>query len=427
MKGSSAVLYPEMLRENLALVACVSFLGACCFFFPRSPFSPVFFICALASAAAHLGAWLAFPRFRDRPLFFIALAWFNVALVSILVGDTGRISSPFIFLFFWIIVSQAVYGVEDRWLPFFATACYLFSIYGDALSLVPHTHTLPDPVCDSLFTAAVSSLICIYIILGGLSTRYIIRSVLGKLDSAGLKQEELGKKCAEMSPYSQIGTTVHRIAHDLRTPLASALGYLDFKVRKATDPDDIDLLKMISESLEQMSSMLTQITCYGRRSDLKKERLCLKALLSGVKTMLSYHPAAAGVAITARFPEGELCVEMPRHELQLAFYNVIKNSLDAVGPVNEKKVEIVLRRDGVNAEVEVSDSGPGLPEGRARAALKAAGSSKADGAGVGLSITSDFIQEHGGTFEISNGALAGALVRIRLPLCTPPLANQPGA
>ncbi len=338
MKGSSKPLYPEMLRENLAVVACLSLAGACLSLFPRSPFSPVFSFCALGSAAAHLGAWLAFPRVKDKPFFFIALAWVSVAFLCVLVGDTGRLSSPFVFLFLWIIVSQALHGIEDRWLPFFTAACYLYSVYGDALAWLPYTHTVPDPVYDGRFTAAVSCLSCVYIILAGLSSRYIIRSVLAKLENAGLKQEELGKKCAEMSPYSQIGTTVHRIAHDLRTPLASALGYLDFKRAKPSDPDDAELLKMISESLEQMSSMLTQITCYGRRSDLRAERLCLKALLSGVKTMISFHPAAAGVALTANFPDGAMCVEMPRHELQLAFYNILKNSLDAVGTRAEKKL-----------------------------------------------------------------------------------------
>lgn len=416
MREYAAVMYPEMARGNIALVSLLGLAGACLRFLPASPFSLVFTVCALVLAVTHFAAWLAFPRFKDVPFFFISLAWFNVALLSFFVCDTGGISSPFVFLFFWIMISQAIAGVEDRWLPFFAAACYLFSVYGDVMGLVEHSHTVAPGVYDPLFTAVVSGINCVYLLLAGLGSRHIINAVLEKLERSSKKQDELGRKYAEMSPYSQIGTAMHRIAHDLRTPLASALGYLDFKAAKACDKDDAELLKMISESLEEMSSMLTQITCYGRRSDMRREKVALKALLTGVRAMLSFHPAAAGVELTAQFPDGELHVAIPRHELQLALFNVIKNSLDAVGPRAEKKVKVVLRRAGAHAEVEVSDTGPGLPPGAFPGLPGGAGTSKADGAGIGLEITSDFIRENGGEFEIGTASLGGALVRIKLPL-----------
>ncbi len=85
---------------------------------------------------------------------------------------------------------------------------------------------------------------------------------------------------------------------------------------------------------------------------------------------------------------------------------------------------MVLRRSGVHAEIEVSDTGPGLPGGVVPGSRKTGAALKPDGTGVGLAITRDFILEHGGTFEIGNAPPAGALVRIRLPLCPPPLSPQ---
>lgn len=403
----------------MALVSLLGLAGACLHFLPDSPFSLVFSVSALVLAGAHFAAWLFFSRYKEVPFFFIALAWFDVALLAFFVCDTGGIASPFVFLFFWIIISQAISGVEDRWLPFFAAACYLFSVYGDALALAGHTHTVPPGVYDPRFTAVVSVINCVCILLAGLGSRHIIKAVLEKLERSSLKLDELCRKCAEMSPYSQIGTAMHRIAHDLRTPLASALGYLDFKAARTTDRDDAELIKMISESLEEMSSMLTQITCYGRRSDIRREKVALKALLTGVRAMLSYHPAAAGVEFTAHFPDGEVHVAIPRHELQLALFNIIKNSLDAVGPRAEKKVKVVLRRAGSHAEVEVSDTGPGISPAALRGLPARGGTSKADGAGIGLEITSDFIRGNGGEFEIGADPLGGALVRIKLPLYSP--------
>lgn len=412
-------MYPEIVRRNMALVAFLGLAGACLRLLPDSPFSVVFSVCSLVLGAAHGAAWLFFPRYKDVPFFFVALAWFDTALLAFFVCDTGGLASPFVFLFFWIMISQAIFGVEDRWLPFFTAACYLFSVYGDTLALIDHPHTVAPAVYDARYIAVVSAVNCAYMILAGLSSRHIITAVLEKLERSSLKQGELGRKFAEMSPYSQIGTAMHRIAHDLRTPLASALGYLDFKAAKTSGADDAELIKMISESLEEMSSMLTQITCYGRRSDMRREKVALKALLTGVRAMLSYHPAAVGVDITAHFPDGEVHVAMPRHELQLVFFNLIKNSLDAVGPVPQKAVKVVLKVSGAHAEVEVSDTGPGIPAELLPELQGGGGAPKACGAGVGLEITGDFIRQHGGELRIGNGPLGGALVKVKLPLYSP--------
>lgn len=415
MRGSAAVMYPEIVRRNMALVAFLGLAGACLWFLPDSPFSGVFSVCSLVLGAAHSAAWLSFSRYKDVPFFFVSLAWLDTALLAFFVCDTGGVASPFVFLFFWIMISQAIFGVEDRWLPFFTAVCYLFSVYGDTLALIDHPHTVPPGIYDARYLAVVSGVNCVYVLLAGLGSRYIITAVLEKLKRSSLKQGELGRKFAEMSPYSQIGTAMHGIAHDLRTPLASALGYLDFKAAKTSDADDAELIKMISESLEEMSSMLTQITCYGRRSDMRREKVALKALLTGVRTMLSFHPSAEGVELTAHFPEGEVHVAMPRHELQLVFFNLIKNSLDAVGPRPQKAVKVVLKVSGAHAEVEVSDTGPGIPAELLPGLLGAAPKA----CGVGLEITGDFIRQHGGELEIGNSPKGGALVRVKLPLYAP--------
>ena len=417
MKGGTAVICPELVRRNMAIAACVGLAGAGLCLLPKSPFGCVFSYCALISGLLHLLAFSAFHRFKNKPAFFIFISWFNVGLLAVAVSDTGGIFSPFVFLFFWVMVSEAIYGIKDSWLPFFAGACYLAAVYGDLPKLIGRPHGSPVFNYESGIAAIiVSGIVCAFILMAGLRSRYIISAVLAKLEMSRLKQDELGRKCGEMSPYSQIGKAVHRIAHDLRTPLASALGYLDFKITKTSDPDDQELLKYIRESLEQMSSMMTQITCYGRRSELKKERFCLKTLLAGIKTILAFHPSAAGVQFVSASPEGDVYVELPRYELQLALFNVIKNSLEAVAERAEKKVNIILRTTVSHAEIEVSDSGPGLKEQILEAVARGGETTKPDGTGVGLAIASDFIHEQGGTFEIGNSPDSGALVRIRLPL-----------
>src|SRR5262249_54934644 len=72
--------------------------------------------------------------------------------------------------------------------------------------------------------------------------------------------------------------------------------------------------------------------------------------------------------------------------------------------------------------LDVADTGPGISQDERSAIFDAFYSGKAPvaghlkGTGIGLSVVNEFVQAHGGSIEIIDGAFAGAHFRIRLPL-----------
>ena len=108
-----------------------------------------------------------------------------------------------------------------------------------------------------------------------------------------------------------------------------------------------------------------------------------------------------------------------RVQLQQVLLNLIVNAVEAMSAVHDRSREltIVSRQEGANAVlVEVRDSGNGLDPQRAEQLFEAFYTTKAEGIGIGLSISRSIIEAHGGRLWASANAPHGAVFRFSLPV-----------
>jgi signal transduction histidine kinase len=100
--------------------------------------------------------------------------------------------------------------------------------------------------------------------------------------------------------------------------------------------------------------------------------------------------------------------------------NVARNAVQALeargarDPARDQ-IRITGRREGSVVVLEVSDTGPGVPE-KARAHLFQAfqGSARSGGTGLGLAIAAELVRAHGGEIALGPGTI-GATFRIAIP------------
>jgi C4-dicarboxylate-specific signal transduction histidine kinase len=108
-----------------------------------------------------------------------------------------------------------------------------------------------------------------------------------------------------------------------------------------------------------------------------------------------------------------------RIQLQQVLLNLIMNAIEAMSAVHDRPREltIVSRQDGSNAVlVEVRDSGNGLDLQRAEQVFEAFYTTKAEGIGIGLSISRSIIEAHGGRLWAGANAPRGAVFGFSLPV-----------
>ena len=108
-----------------------------------------------------------------------------------------------------------------------------------------------------------------------------------------------------------------------------------------------------------------------------------------------------------------------RVQLQQVLLNLIMNAIEAMSGVHDRPREltIVSRQDGANGVVvEVRDSGTGLDPERAERVFEAFYTTKAEGIGIGLSISRSIVEAHGGRLWATPNEPHGAVFRFSLPV-----------
>lgn len=390
---------------------------------PGFPFPPPFGWLCLASAAAYAAAAAVVTRLA-RERYFLMLSVMTVLSLAMLGGMvhfTGGITSPFIFFYFAIMLSEAAYGVENYSTIFMAIASYLLVTLGEAFGFFPSYSTSPDLIYSNKWTVLWLTLSTASIMLiTGFVGRIVMAGYRATAAREGQKARALAAEVGELEGYSQIGMVAHRIVHDIRTPLATALGYLELKERGQDGTAEGEaLLGEVRASLEDISAMLADINRYGRRAEAKREKICLGPLLNTMMTLMVFYPGAKGIKFHREFSEGEeLCTAASLRELRQVYFNLLKNAVEAVAGAEAREVTVGLRRDGDWAEITVADSGPGVPPAARVLLFRESCTTKEKGTGVGLLITRDLLNRNGGDIEYREKGGGGAVFVTRLPLFT---------
>jgi signal transduction histidine kinase len=117
--------------------------------------------------------------------------------------------------------------------------------------------------------------------------------------------------------------------------------------------------------------------------------------------------------------ERELSEALPkiladRAQLQQAFYNIIRNAIQAMRAGGILRVQTELR-DG-QVSISFTDTGPGIPAEQMGRIFEPYFTTKETGSGLGLMIVQRIVREHGGTIEVESHGGRGTTFRIKLPV-----------
>jgi hypothetical protein len=146
--------------------------------------------------------------------------------------------------------------------------------------------------------------------------------------------------------------------------------------------------------------------------------IALEPLVEEVRETLGLDGAGPVRWISA--VERGLTVDADPDQLFRILLNLARNAVQALEGRAAKdpgtdQVRITGRREGAVAVIEVSDTGPGLPE-KARAHLFEAfqGSTRTGSTGLGLAIAAELVRAHGGEIKLVDGTI-GATFRLTIP------------
>lgn len=207
------------------------------------------------------------------------------------------------------------------------------------------------------------------------------------------------------------------VGHELRTPLTVIRGDLEAMV-DGVRPTDVEHLRALLDDVGVVERLLDDLRTLSLAESgalvLHREPTDVGRLAQDVVASLERPATAAGVSLTVTAAPGLPDADIDPVRVREVLSNLIVNAIGATP--DGGAVEVALGHDAPAIVIEVRDTGEGIPpDARDLVFERFHKGARSTGTGLGLTISRDLIEAHGGTIDIAATSEQGTVVVVRLP------------
>jgi signal transduction histidine kinase len=230
-------------------------------------------------------------------------------------------------------------------------------------------------------------------------------------------QSQLQGSLQQKTHLAALGLAVSKVSHDLRNMLTSAQLISD-RLAEVKDPTVQRFAPKLISSLDRAISFLNQTITYGRAQELppRRENLCLKDVVSEVYESAN-HLAGSSTNLSNNVPY-DVTIDADREQLIRILTNLTRNAIQALDTrrLAGNEVHINALRQGSVTLITVADNGPGIPPAvRTRVFEAFQSAARVGGTGLGLTISAELVQAHGGSISILETSEMGTVFEVAIP------------
>ena len=237
------------------------------------------------------------------------------------------------------------------------------------------------------------------------------------------ERERLRRAHAELARISRIttmGEMTASLSHEIRQPIAAAMTNAKACVRwLAREDPDLGEARAAAERIvddtTRAAEIIHRVASLYKKGSPQREAVDVNELARETLALLRAEAERYGVLVRAELAPHLPRVAGDRVQLQQILMNLMLNAIEAMqGTGGELTVRSERGKSG-GLLFSVSDTGVGLPPGKADAIFEAFFTTKPQGTGMGLSISRSIIESHGGRLWAISGTGRGATFHFSLP------------
>ena len=234
--------------------------------------------------------------------------------------------------------------------------------------------------------------------------------------AAQAKMQFLQAELIHASRVTAMGAMASTLAHEVNQPLTATSNYLAAARRMAANgqtgpalPEAIEAALSSALRAGEIVRLVRDMIGKGQsmQTALDIETVVKEAVALGTA-------GAPDCSVSYDIVPGAL-VKADRIQVQQVLINLIRNACESAQGANVQ-LHIGTAVGETHLEITVSDNGPGIPDDLLKEVFESFVTTKADGLGIGLSISRTIIEAHGGRITASNRPAGGASICFSLPL-----------
>lgn len=222
--------------------------------------------------------------------------------------------------------------------------------------------------------------------------------------------EQAQEEARRSERLAALGQMSAGLAHEIRNPLGVIKGSAEMLHQKfgESNPLAAELAGYISTETNRLSALVTRFLDFARPLHAELVPQDLTAVLDRALRDVSatHKDEGASVRIERQYQADLPLVPLDESLSEQAFVNLIQNAYDAMAKNGGTLRVMATRANGGNrhgVEVQIEDSGPGIPQELREQIFNPFVTTKKTGVGLGLSIVSRIIDGHHGTIRVESG------------------------
>jgi signal transduction histidine kinase len=208
------------------------------------------------------------------------------------------------------------------------------------------------------------------------------------------------------------------VAHEIKNPLNAMNLHLEIlkTLAGADSPNVVKEIEIIAAEITRLNRVVNTFLDFTRPVDLKPQNLNLADLVAETGRLFEPQVKARGMRLDVVHPPEPVFVRGDRDLLKQALVNLTSNAMEAMSGEGHLLLELVRQRE--DCILKISDNGCGIPEEiRSKIfQLYFTTKGKGRGTGIGLAMTFQIVQLHGGEIWFESETGRGTTFHIRLPV-----------
>ncbi len=233
---------------------------------------------------------------------------------------------------------------------------------------------------------------------------------------------KLSARAKGREQLAELGRLAGGLAHEIKNPLSTINVNLQLLTEDLSRKDDEERRRWLRRignvrgEADRLRGILDDFLHYAGRYEMNPVETDLRDVVDELVDFFAPQAESSGVVMRASLPDEPVICRVDAKLLKQALLNVMINAVEAMTEGGELIIRLDTRR-GL-AEIDMTDTGPGMSEEVRGRIFEVYYSTKESGSGLGLPTTRRIVEEHGGSVRVDSEPGKGTCFAIELLLHT---------
>jgi len=236
------------------------------------------------------------------------------------------------------------------------------------------------------------------------------------------QRERMQEQMSQTEKLTSLGLLAAGVAHEVNTPLAVISNYIQMLAKQMPEGDPRhSIIEKIVKQTFRASEIVNNLLNFSRTGAAETTNIDVNKVVEDTLALVSHPLKTSQIQVVKNLSEGLPAVRGSANKLQQVFLNLFLNARDAMpsGGI----LEVRTNAHNGSVEIEVVDTGAGIPREHIHRIFDPFFTTKANGrgTGLGLSVSYGIIKEHAGKVDVRSAPGKGTSFHVEFPAVRKPV------